>query len=273
MALKKALKALESVRESVTRDGVLADLEVDDSRESMIWSLATWAGVAMFMVMLAVLASRTEIGSDRLAAIADGRAYRTASATQVEKVAVDPMVTYETRRLADAIRVLGTERDQLASRLEMLERSVGDVTASIGRQSEAMPRSPSRVIDPRVSIQPMPQPAADIAALAPPASTSDNALDTPVLKTEFAVDLVGDMSLEALRARWAQLRAQYGPLLEGLRPLVVVKEGNRAGSMELRLVAGPLSNANTAARLCATLSSAGQECKPTVFDGQRLAVR
>jgi hypothetical protein len=43
--------------------------------------------------------------------------------------------------------------------------------------------------------------------------------------------------------------------------------------VELRLVVGPLANAATAARLCAALANAGTTCQPTVFDGQRLAIR
>lgn len=92
------------------------------------------------------------------------------------------------------------------------------------------------------------------------------------MRTEFGVDLAGDTTIEALRARWQQLRNQHGPVLEGLRPVVAVQEG-RPGAVELRLVVGPLSNANAAARLCATLSVAGVNCKAAVFDGQRLAVR
>jgi hypothetical protein len=69
------------------------------------------------------------------------------------------------------------------------------------------------------------------------------------------------------------LRAQHGPVLEGLRPVISIQEGGRPGSVELRLVVGPLSNANAAARLCATLSLAGVNCKTAVFDGQRLALR
>jgi hypothetical protein len=41
--------------------------------------------------------------------------------------------------------------------------------------------------------------------------------------------------------------------------------------VELRLVAGPLPNAAAAARACAMLP--GANCHPTVFEGQRLALR
>jgi hypothetical protein len=52
-----------------------------------------------------------------------------------------------------------------------------------------------------------------------------------------------------------------------------VRESARPGGVELRLVAGPIANAASAARLCATLAAAGATCQPATFDGQRLAMR
>ncbi len=46
-----------------------------------------------------------------------------------------------------------------------------------------------------------------------------------------------------------------------------------SGQVELRLVVGPITNAGTAAKLCAALANAGLSCQPTTFDGQRLALR
>lgn len=93
------------------------------------------------------------------------------------------------------------------------------------------------------------------------------------MRTEFGVDIAGETSVDALRARWQYLRAHHGPLLEGLRPLVAVQDGARPGGLDLRLIAGPLANANAATRLCASLTTAGVNCKPAIFDGQRLALR
>jgi len=42
--------------------------------------------------------------------------------------------------------------------------------------------------------------------------------------------------------------------------------------MQLRLAAGPLHDAATAARICAALVEGGRTCETTVFDGQRLAM-
>jgi hypothetical protein len=62
-------------------------------------------------------------------------------------------------------------------------------------------------------------------------------------------------------------------LFDGLRPVIAVREPQKGGGIELRLIAGPLPNASIAARLCAALSAANQSCQPTVFDGQRLALQ
>ena len=95
----------------------------------------------------------------------------------------------------------------------------------------------------------------------------------PGSKTEFGLDLGGASTIEGLRALWSHGPAAARPLLEGLRPVVQLRESRAPGGIELRLVAGPLPNAAAAARLCATLTAAGAPCQPAVFDGQRLAAR
>ena len=109
---------------------------------------------------------------------------------------------------------------------------------------------------------------ANLGAIAGPAAESI------ATRTEFGVDLGGDRTVDALRAMWTSLRTgKHGAVFEGLRPLVAVREGGKSGGVELRLVVGPLANAVAAARLCGSLAAAGLACQPTVFDGQRLAVR
>ena len=87
------------------------------------------------------------------------------------------------------------------------------------------------------------------------------------------MDIGGNASIEGLRSLWSTLKSGQPALLDGLRPIVAVREGQKPGALELRLIAGPLPNASIAARLCAALSSAGQACQPAVFDGQRLALQ
>src|SRR5262245_35861963 len=104
-------------------------------------------------------------------------------------------------------------------------------------------------------------------------SGSEQAVGSVATKTEFAVDLGGDATFDGLRALWTSVRTSHPALFEGLRPVVAVREGGKPGGLELRLVVGPLSNAGAAARLCASLVTAGLACQPTVFDGQRFALR
>lgn len=96
---------------------------------------------------------------------------------------------------------------------------------------------------------------------------------TPAPRTEFAVDLGSEPNVDALRARWTNLRGSHAPVLGALRPLVTIREGTRPGGVELRLIAGPLANAGDAARVCASLQAKGVNCRTAVFDGQRLAMR
>jgi len=105
---------------------------------------------------------------------------------------------------------------------------------------------------------------------AKPASQSDI---TGATQTQFGIDLGGETSLDGLRARWTALQSKHGKALSGLRPLVRVREGSRPGTVELHLVAGPVANAATAARVCANLQSTGIACRASEYDGQRLPSR
>lgn len=117
-------------------------------------------------------------------------------------------------------------------------------------------------------------PATQVAKIMP-ASAQPHAQSeiTGATRTEFGIDLGGETSLDGLRARWSALKGNHGPTLEGLQPLVRVREGSRPGTVELHLIAGPVANAGTAARVCAKLQATGVACKASEFDGQRLSIR
>ena len=89
-------------------------------------------------------------------------------------------------------------------------------------------------------------------------------------RLEYAIDLGVATNLAGLRSLWERVRIRQPATLEGLRPLVSVRDGAKPGSTELRLVAGPLADTNAVARVCAALLSVGIACQPAVFDGQRL---
>jgi hypothetical protein len=94
-----------------------------------------------------------------------------------------------------------------------------------------------------------------------------------VQRTEFGVDLGGANSIEGLRGLWRALLKSNAPAIASLRPIIVVKERNNGLGMQLRLVAGPLSDAAAAAKICAALIESERPCETSVFDGQRLAIK
>ena len=91
-------------------------------------------------------------------------------------------------------------------------------------------------------------------------------------RTEFGVDLGAANSIDGLRALWRGL-LKSNAALTALRPIIVVKERSNGLGMQLRLVAGPLSDAAAAAKICAGLVESERSCETSVFDGQRLAMK
>jgi hypothetical protein len=95
-----------------------------------------------------------------------------------------------------------------------------------------------------------------------------------VQRTEFGVDVGGANSVSGLRALWrGLLKSRSNAVLTTLRPLIVVREGSNGLGMQLRLVAGPLSDAAAAAKICAVMIENDRTCATTVFDGQRLVMK
>ena len=133
------------------------------------------------------------------------------------------------------------------------------------------PEKPSKVF----TAAPMPE----VMAAASPADNAepDVAKEAPpklaVQRTEFGVDVGGANSVGGLRALWrGLLKTKANAALTTLRPIIVIKEGSNGLGMQLRLVAGPLSDAAEAAKICAGLVETDRSCETAVYDGQRLAM-
>ena len=255
-------------------------------RRMQLARLGVWIGLATVAVLSAVLTARTETGVRRIATLlspAQSEPVRSAKGA-APQIGNRFDQEAEQRRLSDAIRALAADRDRLLTRINTLERSLDDVTGSIA--------APTGKVSPPT---PLPSPPPSAANPAPPApgtgqnpagapnqtrvaaghlaTSSPTAAESVATKTEFGVDLGGNATIDGLRTMWSNLKATQPAMLEGLRPVIAIREGPKPGAMELRLVAGPLANASIAARLCAALTAAGQSCQPTVFDGQRLALQ
>ena len=99
---------------------------------------------------------------------------------------------------------------------------------------------------------------------APPADTPPNG---------FAIDLGTATNVNTLRAHWGSVRSAHAAILEGMRPLVSVRQSSRPGFTEFHLVAGPIADADAAVKVCQLLTSVRVPCRPSTFDGQRLDLR
>lgn len=118
---------------------------------------------------------------------------------------------------------------------------------------------------------PTPPAAPETTASVSPAAAVPEAPVTPVARTEFGVDIGGANSVDGLRAIWRGVSKSKA--LDGLRPIMMVKERGTGLGMQLRLIAGPVMDAAAAAKICAALTESGRPCEATVFDGQRLALK
>jgi hypothetical protein len=251
--------------------------------------------------LLAVFATRSDLGSRRMAEV-----FGPASSLQVTRLQTEPSpaaakaaeLEFETRQMAVAVRSLSADRDRLLARVTVLERNLDDVTGSISRAT-ASPAPPPE--QPQKS-EPAPSPDAAQPALRPIAigpsivATISSPLTIPApspealarvglpsipalddentaTRTDFGVDVGNGSNLKTLRSTWASIKQDHGNLFEGLYPVVAVRDGGKAGAVELRLIVGPLGNAAAAARLCGRVANAGLSCQPAIFDGQRLALR
>ncbi|MBR0872675.1 hypothetical protein JQ633_20100 [Bradyrhizobium tropiciagri] len=95
-----------------------------------------------------------------------------------------------------------------------------------------------------------------------------------IQRTEFGIDLGTANSVNGLRALWrGLLKSKSNAPLAALRPIIVIKESTSGLGMQLRLVAGPLNDAGTAAKICAGLSLNQRTCETAIYDGQRLSLK
>jgi len=117
-------------------------------------------------------------------------------------------------------------------------------------------------------------PIPEVVAVVPKASEeveSDASPELVAKHTEFGVDVGGANTIPGLRAVWrGLLKSRSNAALTKLRPIIVIRE-NGSG-MQLRLVAGPISDAAAAAKICASLTVSDRSCTTAVFEGQRLSV-
>jgi hypothetical protein len=86
------------------------------------------------------------------------------------------------------------------------------------------------------------------------------------------VDVGGATSFDGLRTLWSTITTTHYDLFEGLHPIVAVRENSKSRAADLRLIAGPLTDIETANSICTTLAAAKRYCRLVTFEGQPLAL-
>lgn len=233
--------------------------------------LVIWGTFAVTAMLIAMLASRGMVGSQRAAVaistinqgIKPNEGVKPAAAAEPARPA--PAAQAEFRQLSDTVADLAASDKQIKRRLDAVEQSITDVTGSIAKQIEAAkrPATVAPTLAPWPDGPTIPATPAAIAAVVAPA------LPLPM---EYGVDIGSALSIQALRARWAGIHSAHRNLLQGLVPTVTLRETQRTNNPELRLVLGPLQSADAATRLCASLSAYRLACEPTIFAGQHLTL-
>ncbi len=229
--------------------------------------LVIWGTFAVTAMLIALLASRGVVGTQRtavaLATINQGikpnEDAKPAPAAEPARPA--PAMPAELRQLTNTVADLAASDKQIKQRLDAVEQNMTDITGSIAKQIEAVKGSPTLAPWPNGPTVPA-TPAAVAEIIAP-------ALPLPM---EYGVDIGSALSIQALRARWAGIHSAHRDLLQGLVPTVTLRETQRTNNPELRLVLGPLQSADSASRLCASLLAYRLSCEPTIFAGQHLTL-
>lgn len=254
--------------------------------------LALWGTSAGVALSVAVLAGSTESGSQRFAGMS-GSAPAVAQKTSmvVQLAARSAEAEAETQRLAERVRLLISDREWLVARIGVIERNLEDLTGSIARRNQPLPPTPDSTVSPAAPEKPSPERSAALpesvpatsAPLAPEPDTAPpprpaaepvpagGAAQHENLRADIGADIGGAVSFDGLRALWISAKNHNAALLDGLHPIVAVRENNRSKNPELRLIVGPFETPEAAARLCAALSAARRYCQPVAFEGQRLA--
>src|ERR1700692_3052465 len=110
-----------------------------------LWRLVVWGSTAATALLIAVMSSRGVVGSQRAAVAASTIGGATVAVVQPtpQQPAARPFdAQAETKKLADAVRDLNADNDELKPRLAGVEHSVDDVTGSIERQAKATAAPP-----------------------------------------------------------------------------------------------------------------------------------
>jgi hypothetical protein len=260
--------------------------------------LAIWGGLAAVALGLAVISFTVGGGPLRSPMAGDSPHDLVPQKTSGREAQLGELAD-ESRRLAETVQAMAAEREQILTRLAATERGLDDVTGAIKRDSAAAPQrgaaqaAPSMTADPSASAPSPEQRGIPVQTPAPPRGATDTtaAVAEDVVRAAVSspgplpmavaeplsppaglgIDIGGAVNFDGLRTLWSSVKHGVAAMPEELYPVVAVRENNKTRGADLRLVVGPLTSSEAAARLCATLTAAHRYCQPVAFEGQRLS--
>lgn len=163
--------------------------------------------------------------------------------------------------------------------LPAIPAAAPEATTSAGAETAAANDTPEWLADQfkawpsaAVAFEMAPMPEPEIQTGSVPLSSASPQAQPDAVRAEFAVDIGHGSNLEQVRTLWRALRTKHARLFAGLRPIIALRE-DHPGTIDIRLLVGPLANAGEAARLCGYLIAAKVRCSTQPFDGQQLAER
>ncbi len=273
---------------------------------SVMWRLSLWGGAATVAIAATLLVLNADLGLDRIVqALSQPAPAQQVAIEDTLLKRVEAQRAEENRRLETRLRELAADRDKLSARLATLEQNFSDLTGSIkrdisavavtalaARQEAPQAAAPVLAAPPTTTtapaVRPDPSPRAPVAELPargeatpdkppqvvnvpmPPTrvATASQAAPEEPRKPELGVDLGGARSMEILQARWVAVKANFGPVIEGLQPLAGYDD--RPGIIPYRLIVGPLPNGAAAAQICSRLHASKVPCRPVDYAGEKL---
>jgi len=183
-------------------------------------------------------------------------------AAQVPPPAMPPILSMVPAPNAPQSAVAPVKSTTDVKQIDKLEptQKINAATLEQAQRSDAVPQ-PIPEIATESAHGNVPLPSARVAALP--------AVPAPLpAKPEFGVALASSSSLDVLNLQWTALKANYGPLLAGLRPIATREQSGTA--TQYRLVLGPFPSYAAAAHLCMRLTAARAICHPGKFAGEPL---
>lgn len=153
---------------------------------------------------------------------------------------------------------LRDDRTATTERLARIEAAFASITGSLQQspiESEPVPGS-------GLSVE-----FSDLEELGEPRSESELEPGT-VNRTEFGISLFRGNDITAMSRTWSRMLQDFPDIVSDLEPRISLETS--VDGPGLMLLAGPVKNAETAARLCARLSLSSERCQPVPFQGDPL---